>query len=255
MANLPLISVTCSTRNRVVWLKQALESVLRQRDAELELIVVDDHSTDETKGYLDYLANSDSRVRVITNPEQLGIAASANRSLNRARGQYIAKIDDDDYWIDDTKLKKQVAFLEEHPDYVVVGTGVRIVDEKGQSLRDLVRKETDRGIRAGMLAANRITNSTAVFRRDAALAVGGYDPRYRVASDYEFYLKLGRVGKMHNLPDICVAYRVSSGAITQTLSRAERFALHREYLKNYRHDYPHYYRALFIRTVRYLLGQ
>src|ERR1700688_1532416 len=132
----PRVSILLPTYNRAALLRRAVQSVFRQSFPDWELIVLDDGSTDGTEAMLKEFMGRDHRITTIRNPknENAGIAKFLDKGLAAAKGEYIARLDDDDYWIDDDKLKKQVAFLDSHPDYVVVGTGVRVINKEGKEL-------------------------------------------------------------------------------------------------------------------------
>ena len=92
------------------------------------------------------------------------IAIVSNSALEAARGKYIAILDDDDRWIDPDKLKKQVAFLDEHPEYVACAGGFTIVNQNDERTADIYKPESDQAMRKVALLANPIANSTAMFR-------------------------------------------------------------------------------------------
>ena len=154
----PSVSILLPTYNRAATLRRADESVFRQTFEDWELIVVDDTSTDGTPMVLEEMRARDSRVKIINNMHSdyavAGITGVLRQGFDVARGKYIARIDDDDYWIDDRKLEKQSAFLDAHPDYVVVGSGVVVVDGGENERYRYFKKETDKEIRKTALTAN-----------------------------------------------------------------------------------------------------
>ncbi|MEO8665758.1 MAG: glycosyltransferase family 2 protein, partial [Ignavibacteria bacterium] len=146
----PVVSVIMPTYNRVDMLEKAIESVFAQSFEDWELIIIDDASTDETQKRMTDLDSKEEAVKYMRIPriKDKGISEYLNIGLRNASGKYIARIDDDDYWCHKDKLKMQVGFLDENPDYVVVGGGVILVDEKGDELFRYLKKETDKEIRA-----------------------------------------------------------------------------------------------------------
>jgi len=110
----PTVSVLMSVYNEGLWLDQSLDSILRQTYTDLELIVTDDGSSDDTPLILHRYADRDPRIRMTRHPTPKGLAASLNEQIGLARGRYIARMDGDDIAHFD-RLDKQVAFLDGHP--------------------------------------------------------------------------------------------------------------------------------------------
>ena len=109
---------------------RATESILNQTYSDFEFIICDDGSNTETKKWLAELATLDERIKVITNERNIGLAATLNRCLAHAKGEYIARQDADDY-SDPKRFEKQVVFLEQHPEYALVGSNVHYFSENG----------------------------------------------------------------------------------------------------------------------------
>ena len=122
----PLVSVLMSVHDDVAYVDAAVRSVLRQTLADLELLVVDDASTDGTSERLS--AYDGERVRVLRNDERSGLAAALNRGLEFAQGRYVARLDADDVALPD-RLDRQVAHIRSDPRLAVVGSAVRDLDE------------------------------------------------------------------------------------------------------------------------------
>ena len=110
----PLVSVILPTYNREKYIAKAIESVCRQSYKNLELIIVNDASTDATNELVDNLAKYNPKIIILRNEMNLGIVASLNKGIEVAQGKYIARLDDDDVWCDDKKIEKQVEFLEKN---------------------------------------------------------------------------------------------------------------------------------------------
>jgi glycosyltransferase involved in cell wall biosynthesis len=188
---LPNVSVIIPTYNRASMVIEAVESVLNQTYKDIELIVVDDGSTDNTE---DVLRPYFGRITYIKQ-ENRGNAAARNMGLKEAKGELIAFNDSDDLWVED-KLEKEVRYLEEHPDVdMVCGNGIifgntkdagRLVisqsraeslERKGISIKDIFMKST-------------IRTPTVVIRKMVIDALGGFDGNLRVCVDGDFSLRL-----------------------------------------------------------------
>ncbi|MFA5000607.1 MAG: glycosyltransferase family 2 protein [Candidatus Paceibacterota bacterium] len=247
------VSVNIITYNRANFIAQTIESVLAQSFTHWEIIIVDDGSTDQTEEIVKkYL--TDARIRYFKNERNLGICASRNRALQESRGKYVAILDSDDIWNSPDKLKKQIDFLDDHPNYVAVGTGVIVIDQNNQERKRYLNPEQDGQIRVQILAKNPFAHSSILYRRDIARSVNGYHPNLNGIEDYDLWLKLGQKGKLHNLPSYDLNYRQHGSNISNT----DRLRLMMENLnlvKKYREFYPGFSYALIRRFVRLELAK
>jgi glycosyltransferase involved in cell wall biosynthesis len=239
----PLVSVIMRSHNDGQYVDEAIKSVLTQTYQHLEVVIVNDGSTDATFDRLEYWRRTDARVRPIHNNPNRGGPASANIALGAAAGEYVANLDADNYWVDRQKLAQQVAFLEANPDYVLVGGLTQKVNRRGQPLGIIRRPETDEAIRRQFLRRNPIGASAVCFRRHSAVSVGGYPQHLRFSEDYGLWLALGQLGKVHNLQRIWNAYRVTGDNIND-LQPVPQLVDQMHYVRKYRRAYPGYRRAM-----------
>lgn len=237
----PLVSVVLATRNGRRCVGNAINSVLSQSYNNFELIVVDDASTDETKRRV--LAFNDSRIRYVKNSERRGLTKSLNIGLDEVNGKYVARIDDDDVWIDVEKLKKQVEFLEASSKIGVCGTQHIVVDENGNETGHLFFAMEDEAIRQRMLSGNQFVHSGVCIRKSALDEVGGYDESLKYAQDFELWLRIGRKYKLANISDFCVAKRLGRGSVTSR-HNLKQVMSYVSSASRYRRDYPGFYRNL-----------
>jgi glycosyltransferase involved in cell wall biosynthesis len=213
----PRITVLIGAYNHEDTLSRAVESMLVQTVEDLELIVLDDGSTDGSAEVAASLAAGDSRVRVLAMGENVGIARSLNAALREARAPVVAVQDADD-WSEPTRLERQLAVLDAEPDVAVVGTRMREVDEEGRELAS--RTSFASGDVAGeLMRFNPIPNTSAAYRRDAVLDAGGYDARYRYAMEYDLWL---RIAERHRVVAIDEALSTRLMSSTNVAARAER---------------------------------
>lgn len=235
----PLVTVLLPTRNGADFITEAIGSVLGQSLVDFELLVIDDGSIDETPAAIGDFAQRDRRIRTIRNAETLGIQKSLNRGLREAKSEYIARIDDDDEWIEPQKLEKQVRFLEAHPDHALVGTGALLTDEKGNEIGRKMMPETDEAIRARLLGRNCFFHASVVLRKDAILQQGGYDesPATLYVEDYDLWLKLGLRYKFGNLPIIAVKHTVRPAGLSQK-HKLTQLRNNMRLFRKYRGNYP-----------------
>lgn len=245
----PTVSITMITRDRAGFIARAIESVLKQSFSDWELIIIDDDSKDDTEGVIRSFMSKDKRIRYQKNFPTLGISKSRNLGISMSKGKYVAVLDSDDVWTDNMKLKKQLDFLENNPDYVLIGSNVRIVDDKDGFIKNTEFKLEDIDIRSKMLKFNQIAHSTVMYRKESAEKIGGYDERLSCVEDLDIFLRLGLTGKMKNLEDMTTSYTKHRGGT----SYAKRLSMAWNNLlivwRNFG-KYPNWFMAIFIAKLR-----
>lgn len=246
----PRVSILMATYNRAAMIGPTIKSIQKQTFKDWELVIPDDGSTDNTGEVVNVWQKKEPRIKYIKNPVNQGISRNYNMGFALTTGEYIAMIDDDDPWCDDRKLEKQIKFLDEHPDYVGVGGGVIVVDGDGKEQYRYFKAETDADIRNYMLYSNPMANSTTMFRRSAAEKVGWYDDSIRYSGDRDFWLKMGRVGKLYNFKEYFTYYTMAGNNTSITKLRPH-LKISLMVMKRYRNDYPHYWSALALNEVQY----
>jgi glycosyltransferase involved in cell wall biosynthesis len=211
MTQPPRVSVLVGVRDNAATVERAVRSVLEQTIGDLEVIVLDDGSRDASREVVGGIV--DDRLSLVALPHG-GIARTLNEGLRRARAPVVAIQDADDR-SDPRRLERQLAVLEASG-AAVVGCRMREVSPSGRAYRQRT------GFAAGelgevLLRFNPLPNSAAMFRRDAALAAGGYDPRYRYATDYDLWLRLAERHRVVMLDEVLA---------TRTLGAANASARH-----------------------------
>jgi glycosyltransferase involved in cell wall biosynthesis len=203
----PTISVVMPVRDGERFLREALDSTLAQSMADLELIVVDDGSTDATPAILAKAAERDGRVRIHSqDPGGLTVAINAGCAL--ARAPLIARMDSDDVMLGD-RLERQVSYLDAHPDVALLGGGVVLVDETGREIdREPGRERLD------FLERNELTHATVVMRADAFRALGGY--RLDQSEDYDLWLRFDERYGAAAVREPVIRYRLHPGQFSVT---------------------------------------
>ena len=229
-AQQPLVSVILPTFQRAATIAVAIESVLTQSYSALELIVVDDASTDETEAIV--RGFDDARISYLRHENNRGGGAARNTGLERARGEFLAFQDSDDRWISD-KLERQIAFLHERPEVDLVWSPYRRGDSG--TLHPAEPERAPRGnILSPLLRANFIGTPTIVARRGCYERSGGFDERLPRFQDWEWMIRVAAQAQVDHLNDPLVDAGWADNNITgghdAALVEAERILLekHRE---------------------------
>ncbi len=207
----PLVSVLLAVHNDARFLDLAVASVLGQTLDDLELVVVDDASTDETPAAL--AALDDPRVVTLRNDEQLGLAASLNRGLERSAGRYVARLDADDV-AHPRRLELQLERMRAEPALALLGSAVLdLVDFRPGELH--VSPSGTLGVRWLSLFSSPVFHPTVLVDREVLDAHGlRYDPEFLESEDYDLWTRLLRHAEGANLTEPLVLKRVHAGQAT-----------------------------------------
>ena len=219
-----------------------MNSVLSQSFGDFEYLLINDGDPADAERILD--TYRDPRIRVINQPARQGLALSRNRGLHEARAELIAMIDGDD-WCEPERFAKQVAFLREQRDHILVGSDLRLVDEHSRPVGYRRYPRTDAEIKPRMILGNCIAQPAVIARRQALIAAGGYTTEFAWAEDYDLWLRAARLGKFHNLPEALVSYRFhDDSGKTRLLKPALRDSTRLKIHAIRRYGYPATPRAL-----------
>jgi len=211
-----------AVHNGAQHVRSAIQSLLGQTLRDLELIVVDDGSTDETVELV--AAFDDPRLRLHRSDRNLGIPSALNVGLELARGEYIARADHDDISLP-RRLEREVAALDAGARTAVVGTWFDVVDSEGRVLARPRGQIGDFVDFVSLLLIDRLPlhQPTSMFRRDVVLGLGGYDPLMRIGEDKDLWRRIALAGwSAHIVPEPLVRYRVHAGQQTQVNAQVGR---------------------------------
>jgi glycosyltransferase involved in cell wall biosynthesis len=202
------VSVVVPTHNRSGLLRQTLHSVLWQRQVDLEVLVVDDGSTDDTTTVV--AALDDPRVRIVRNEVAQGVAAARNRGAQEARGEWITFLDDDDLWAPDKLARQLAAATTTGRAWVYVGE-IRI-DLHGRIIAATAAPSPER-VAALLPHWNLVPGgcSGVMASRAALAAAGPFDTGLRNLADWDLWIRLGRTGPPARAAGLLVAYRLHGG--------------------------------------------
>lgn len=216
-------SVLLPVYNARQYIRQAIDSILAQSYHDFELILIDDGSNDGSGEILNEFVEKDHRVQLVTQSNS-GLIFTLNRAVSLADSELLVRMDADDIAEPD-RIMKQLAYLDAHPGCVAVGTSVQLIDPEDRNLRvmspPMEHEDIDAMGLGGLGAA--IFHPTAIIRRSALEKIGGYHEEYPHAEDVDLFLRLAEVGRLANLPDVGLRYRVHLASIGYT-RRAEQAA-------------------------------
>ncbi len=207
----PRASVVMCAYGDVRFLDEAVDSVLAQEFRDLELVLVDD-GTGATALFA-ALARRDPRIRLVTNPVNVGTAESANRGIAAARGDIIVRLDADDV-AEPARVRRLVEALDAEPDLGLVGSWVRLVEEDGREIRVQPMPESDLAIRWTILFHNPFYHSAVAFRRRCFEAAGGYRVEELVSQDHYLWFDMLPHCRAANLAAPLIRYRHNSQGLT-----------------------------------------
>jgi glycosyltransferase involved in cell wall biosynthesis len=205
----PLVTVLMPVYNAQLYLGEAIDSILQQTYGNFELLIINDGSTDGSEEII--LGYKDSRIKHIKNEQNLKLIATLNKGFSLATGKYIARMDADDYSLNQ-RLEKQVAFMEANPKVAMAGSWFESLGKNSK----IVKYESDvNSIRFKMLYQTQFCHPSVILRKavtDQLLVL--FDPAYVHAEDYELFSRLAYQFKVYNLPEVLLKYRIHSGNVS-----------------------------------------
>jgi glycosyltransferase involved in cell wall biosynthesis len=209
----PLVSVLVPAHNAAGTIAAALGTATGQTWPEIEILVVDDGSTDETASIVAEFAAADPRIRLIRRPNG-GVSAARNSALAVARGAWLAPLDADDLWRRD-KIERQLARADDPETVCVYGWYVP-VDAEGRAMPDRVSGGRREGmVRDALLLGNFVgPGSSPLLRRSAVEAAGGWDETLRGNEDHALYLRLAGAGRFRVVPEVLVGHRQRADSLS-----------------------------------------
>lgn len=207
MNKFPMVTVLMPVYNGERFLKEAMDSILKQSYADFEFLIIYNNSTDNTLAILESYV--DDRIRIIYNQEPKSLAESLNQGIRLAQGKYIARMDCDDISLSN-RLESQVAFMEKYSDCAVLGMWANVIDSHNifsRSIRNIPTNSVD--IKSSLIFKCPFVHPTIMFRQKILIDNDlFYDVGYRHdAEDYRLWVKISKHFKLHNLKKIGLKYR------------------------------------------------
>jgi glycosyltransferase involved in cell wall biosynthesis len=214
-ANIPKISVLMPVYNCELYINEAVDSILSQTFEDFEFLIIDDASTDETVSIIK--SYNDARIQLIEKPSNTGYTNSLNFGLSIAKGEYIARMDGDDISLQE-RFAKQVAALDANPSLLLCGSAISII---GTTVTHFF-PEKHEDIKVRLLKGNCIAHPSVMYRKEIVNFFSTvYDKLKEPAEDYDLWCKLIAVGKLHNLQEVLLCYRIHDSQVSNTKSQQQ----------------------------------
>jgi len=211
--NNPLVSVVIPVFNGTPYIKQAVESTLKSTYKNIEIILVDDGSSDQSKFLCQQLAKKYKKLSFYSFPKNQGQAIALNHALHKAKGKYICRLNQDDTMYKN-RIATQVKYLISHPDIVALGSSINLVNQKGHC-QIVHYLEGDAEIRKVWHILSPFSDPSVMFNRLIALKVDGHDQAFWPANDTQLWIKMAQHGKLANLkkPLVKVLYHTKAASV------------------------------------------
>jgi glycosyltransferase involved in cell wall biosynthesis len=233
------VSVIIPTYNRSKYLPRAVKSVLGQTFSDLEVIIVDDCSTDQTPAVAKKIVSQDSRVRYHRLEKNQGAPKARNTGIGLAKGEYIGLLDDDDNWRPN-KLELQVKKFDSSPEEVALVYGGYKINYSDEDIADRVKKPKKKGkIFEDLLDKCRIGSPTVLVRAVAFDKVGRFDLKLKSCQDWDMWLRISKEFKVDYVDEVVADYYLRSGGqisrnfSSQVQGRKRIFKKYRKYLEKH----------------------
>lgn len=210
----PNVSVIMPCYNSEKHLSVALDSILMQSYGNIEIICVDDNSTDNTKEILKEYQKKDPRIKILKNKNKKGVSGAMNTGLAVAQGKYITRMDSDDISLKD-RIKKQVQFLENNSKYSLCSVNINFINVKDEILPSNHIYNNDIPFEWQYLWCNPLPCAPIMFRSESIGNIK-FDEDLSTAEDYDFYSKLVDTNKFYILDEILYLYRLQSNSLSKS---------------------------------------
>jgi glycosyltransferase involved in cell wall biosynthesis len=206
-----MVSIILPVYNGERFIAKAVESILNQTYRLYEFIIIDDGSRDATISIINTF--HDDRIVLLQNSDNLGIVESLNKGIQKAKGEYICRMDADDISVD-TRLEKQVQFLEDNKQIAVVGSQTVLIDENDREIGSEVYPVSPQNISKSIFLHNPFAHGSILIRASVFKECGSYDSRFIYNEDYDLWLRIGSKYLLANMPIQLLKRRIHDSNIT-----------------------------------------
>lgn len=220
MMKVPKVSVLMPVYNSEDYLREAIDSILNQTFTDFEFIIIDDSSSDHSREIVE--SYSDPRMRFYVNEQNMGVAATLNRGLELATGEYIARMDSDDISFPE-RFEKQVKFLDANLNIAVLGTSVVKFGEVMQP-SPMIYCSNHKKAKAEMVFNSTLAHPTVMIRKSILDNNQlKYEEKYNGLEDFVLWWRISKLADVVSLPEVLLKYRIHSKQMTQSENRTNEF--------------------------------
>lgn len=223
------ISIVLPSYNRANMIAKTIESCLLQTHKNIELIIVDDCSSDNSAEIISYYAQKDNRIKFIQNKKNKKLPGTLNVGFDAATGEYFTWISDDNIFTPNA-LEVMLSVLKSQKDVGLVYSNYITINDKGKELAHIYQESPE------YLSIRDCVGACFLYSASIAKKVGGYNEELFLIEDYEFFLRMGLKTKFAHIPEFLYYYRIHSGSLTQSQKEEIKLAkirLKKEFSKKY----------------------
>jgi len=218
----PQVTVLLPVYNASRYLREAVDSILKQTFKDFELLIINDGSYDDSAEILAFY--SDSRIRIINHVQNLGLIKTLNEGFEIARGEYIVRMDADDVSLP-TRIEKQVNFMNTSTHVALAGTWFKDIDGKIGIAKTPTKHEA---LKSQFFFSCALAHPTIIIRKNIFLENNlFYNSSFPHAEDYELWVRVSRLFKVANIPEVLLNYRFHEGQVSNEHNQTQRDSMHR----------------------------
>jgi len=207
----PKVTVLMSVYNGQEYLRESIDSILKQTFKDFEFLIINDGSTDKTAEILE--SYQDPRIKIINNERNIGLTKSLNKGLKLAKGEYIARMDADDISMRN-RLEVQYDYLTNNLEVGLVGSWNGVIDDIGNTIGFWKCNYSSEDIYYILNFRNCLTHCSVLFRKDLIMNNGGYNETVNDAEDYELWSRVSKITKIYQIQEPLVKWRMTNDSIS-----------------------------------------
>lgn len=225
---MPRVSVLMPVYNAERYVGKAIESILLQTYRDFEFLIIDDGSTDRSLSILRKYEAQDGRIRLVSRPNT-GLVGALNEMVGEATGEFLARMDADDVALP-RRLECQVSGMLADPGVVALGTRVLLIDPDELPICEMCSETHHEAIDEAHLAGSgmlQLCHPSVMMRREAVCRVGLYRDKFACAEDVDLFLRLAEIGRLANLPEVLLHYRMHGTSVGHARNEQQRLSVER----------------------------
>ncbi len=220
--SIPQVTVLLPVFNASLYLREAVDSILDQTFKHFELLIINDGSKDDSAAILS--SYTDSRIRIINHDKNKGLIKTLNEGLQIAKGKYIIRMDADDVSVHN-RIEMQVKFMEANTDIVLAGAWFKDIDGKIKVAKTPTKYEA---LKSQLFFSCALAHPTIIIRKNIFIENNlFYNSEFPHAEDYELWVRVSRLFKVANIPEVLLNYRFHEGQVSKEHNKTQRDSMHR----------------------------